>query len=116
MEIGKQGIGAGQNMRHELIVGRGLDEFCVHHAVKENLASAVGTRGTDQAVLEFRRNRRLGIPFHFFVRGGLRIDCVALGFLEECVKGTHRLVREAEFLRQVRLQQFLLQQQSVRFP
>ena len=99
VEICEKRIGPGKDMRHELVVGRGLDEFRVHHAVEQDLARTVGFGATDETGTQFRRNGLLLVPF--LRLGFLHLDGIRLVLLEEGVEGASGLIGEAKFLRDV---------------
>ena len=115
-EIGKEGIRAGKDMCHELVVGRGPDEFRVHHAVEKDLSGAVRARAPDKARLQMVGNGLLLVPFFGLARLHRSLFLV---LLEEAVECADRLVGETQFLRQVGIEPhaFLLGRSSgIRIP
>ena len=97
-EIREQGIGTRKDMRHELVIGRRLDELRVHHAVEQDLAGAVGLRATDEAGTQFRRDRLLLVPFAGIVLLG---SVFLLVLLEESIERAGGFVGESKFLRDI---------------
>ena len=95
-EIFQEVVGLRQNFRNKFIVGRGLDQLCVHDRVKENFTRAIGFRATNQAVPQAIRQICFRIPFLLSVNG---IDRSI--FFKERIERAHGFFGEPKFHRQI---------------
>ena len=92
----KQRICTCKNMGNKFVVRRGLNEFCIHHAIKQNLSRAIGTRATNEAGLQMGRHRILGVPFI-----ALFLNRFSLVLLNKARKSTYGFIWKAKLLRQI---------------